>query len=95
LEADTMTLKRIKRINSYAGHARYLATVNDHNFTRCIPRRQDIPSPYAYAPEHAVYTDGQGRDVIIVETAHKQYDVFDVSGETIVPVHREGIYSTI
>jgi hypothetical protein len=67
------SIKRIKRINSHAGHARFLMAC--HMTSKRIPR-QDIPSPYAYSPDHTLFIDGKGRDVFIVETAHKQYDVF-------------------
>ena len=44
-------------------------------------RLATIPSPYAYSPTHQVYRDEQGRDVIVVETAHKRYDVFQVPAD--------------
>lgn len=68
------TPKRILRIKSHAGHARYLATLEDTD--REIARIPEIPSPYAYSPTHVLYQDQLGRDVFIVQTAHKQYDVF-------------------
>ena len=71
-------MKRIKRITSHVGHARYLATVADTNLE--IPRVKEIPSPYAYSPTHTLYQDEQGRKVFIVETKHKTYDVFEYSG---------------
>jgi hypothetical protein len=66
--------KRIKRITSHAGHARYLAFLEETNLT--IPRLAAVPSPYSFGPTHLVYKDEQGRNVFISETAHKQYDVF-------------------
>ena len=77
-------MKRIKRINSHAGLARYLATLDDHDFTRTIPRDPSIPRPYAYSQEWTVYTDPQSRYVVIVETAHKQYDVFQVDDYSLI-----------
>ena len=70
-------MKRIKRITSHAGHARYLATVKETG--REIPRITEIPSPYAYSETHVVYQDANGRDVIIVETFHRRFDVFEVA----------------
>lgn len=67
-------MRRVKRITSHAGHASYLATLEDTDVR--IPRVKDIPSPYAFSPDHTVYLDERGRAVFIVETAHKQYDVF-------------------
>jgi hypothetical protein len=72
-----MDIKRIKRINSHVGLSRYLDTTRDTN--QVTPRVREIPSPYAYSPTHTVYQDTEDRLVIVVETAHKRYDVFDVS----------------
>jgi hypothetical protein len=69
-----MNATRIKRITSHAGHARYLASVK--MTSRRIPRVREIPSPYAYSPDHTLYIDDKGREVFIVETMHKRYDVF-------------------
>lgn len=69
-------LQRIKRITSHAGHARYLAECEDTPFV--IARQTDIPSPYAYSPEHTVYAFQSIQHVVIIETAHKRYDVFAV-----------------
>ena len=68
-------LKRVKRITSHAGYARFLAECEDTSYS--IPRQADIPSPYAYSPEWDVW-DYQGKHVIVRETAHKRYDVFMV-----------------
>lgn len=72
--SEALEARRIKRITSHAGHARYLAGVR--TTSRRIPRQAYIQSPYAYSPDHALYVDDKGRDVFIVETAHRQYDVF-------------------
>ena len=68
--------KRIKRITSHSGHARYLATLSDTN--KVSARFAAIPSPYAYSPTHKIYRDAAGQLVFIVETAHKRYDVFSL-----------------
>jgi hypothetical protein len=65
---------RIKRITSHSGHARYLAGLT--STTLVTPRIAAIPSPYAFSATHQVYQNELGQYVIIVETAHKQYDVF-------------------
>lgn len=77
-----MTPKALKTINSHAGHARFLATLEPDEdgcakVIREIPRRNDIPSPYAYSPEWPVYSL-DGREVIIRETSHKKFQVFAV-----------------
>ena len=77
-----MTLRRIKRIRSYAGHARYLAEC-DEGIAGEIPRQPQIPSPYAYSPTHQVLRHSSGRLVIIVETTHRCYDVFAVDAEEV------------
>lgn len=72
-------MKRLLRITSHAGHARYLATVTDAGWIV----RTDIPSPYASGPSHGVYLDRKRGLVIIVETKHKTFDVFSVDGMTL------------
>jgi hypothetical protein len=69
---------RVKRITSHAGIARYLADCEQVGY---IPRDRSIPSPYAYSPTHTLYLDSRERLVFIVETAHRQYDVFLHVGE--------------
>jgi hypothetical protein len=71
-------MRRIKRIRSYSEHARFLATVNDNNFELSIARDPSIRTPYSYSPSWTVYTDSQGRNVVLLETAHRQYDVFQL-----------------
>ena len=72
-------VRRIKRITSHVGLSRYLSYVESTG--KVILRVPSIPSPYAYSPDHQVYRDEQGRNIIVVETAHKQYDVFQVPNE--------------
>lgn len=68
-------LKRVKRINSHAGHARFLAECAE-DASGVIPMQDDIPSPYHYSQYWAVYKHDVLGDVVIRETSHKQYDVF-------------------
>lgn len=65
---------RIKRINSHVGVSRYLSGCKITS--KRIPRVREIPSPYAFSPDHTLYIDDKGREVFIVETMHKRYDVF-------------------
>jgi len=77
-------MNRIRRITSHVGVSRYMDTLEDIGFV--IPRQAEIPSPYAYSPDHRVYRDDRSRLVFIVETAHKRYDVFEVpSNVTLTP----------
>lgn len=84
-------MKRIKRITSHVGLSRYLSYVESTG--KVIIRVPSIPSPYAYAPDHQVYRDEQGRNVIVVETAHKVYDVFEVPAAIpLLPAEVEAPY---
>jgi hypothetical protein len=75
-------LKRIKRITSHAGCARYLASVRAWNVAT-IPRQTDIPRPYCYSPDWNVHRAEDGRFVTVIETAHRRYDVFEVPAAMI------------
>lgn len=74
-------MKKIKTITSYAGNARFFAELAEEPIG-FIPKQKQIPSPYAYSPTHTVY-DWNGQPVIQVETKHKYYEVFNVSGMKI------------
>jgi hypothetical protein len=76
-----MKLHRMKIITSHTGKARYLAECEEEPIG-FIDRREDIPSPYAYSPAWTVWRHG-GLPVVIVETAHKRYEVFLVPLEMI------------
>ena len=78
-------LPLLKTVTGYAAHARLLAELDQDDeltglpdYVRDIPR-QEIPSPYAYSATHNVYRH-KGREVIIVETEHRKYRMFDASG---------------
>lgn len=73
---NTFGYNRIKRITSHVGLSRYMDTLR--NTENTIPRQANIPSPYAYSPTHQVYRTAEGFLIFIVETAHKDYDVFQV-----------------
>lgn len=83
-------VRRIKRITSHSGHARFLATVEDTNLL--IKRITAIPSPYHYAPIHQLYRTVSGELIFIVETAHKQYDVFTLPTDAKPFVHEEVVH---
>jgi len=80
-------LRRIKRITSHVGVSRYMAELAFTGST--IPRQRDIPSPYAYSTKHLVYRNEFKELVIVVETAHKQYDVFLVPRDAELTVGLE------
>jgi hypothetical protein len=81
---EATTMKRIKRITSHVGLSRYLETVEETGqVIKCVT---SIPSPYSSGPDHVVYQDTEGRGLVfIVETAHKQYDIFSAFGEELFP----------
>jgi hypothetical protein len=71
-------LKRIKRVRGYAAHSRYLAELAETP-SGYIPMQHDIKTPFAYSPSWTVWRHcPTGRLVIVCETAHRQYDVFEV-----------------
>ena len=69
-------MKRVKRIRSHAGHARFLAECSETG--RTVP--SSVRSPYHFTDRVAVYRY-RGLDVIVVETAHRRFDVFAVEKE--------------
>ena len=81
-------MDRLKRITTYRGHAQFLASLARYGIGT-IPRQPDIPSPYAYSDTHAVHV-WKHSQIIIVETAHRRYDVFGVPpGVTVTPFDAE------
>lgn len=73
-------LTRIKRIVGYQAYARFLAECDDTN-RGYLPRQADIPSPYRYSPCESIlgWRSPRGyRSVIVKETGHRRYDVFEV-----------------
>ena len=73
--------KRIKVINGYAAHARYLSTVGDEPVSWIA--RTTIPSPYAYSPTHALFQTDSGQQIFVVETRHRRYEVFVATDEVL------------
>lgn len=80
------TFKRIKKIASHVGHARFLAEtdgIESENVNDWIVgylatvQRSDIPSPYAYSPVTPLYR-WRGKLIFISETSHRVYEVFEV-----------------
>lgn len=72
---------RVKTITGYSALARFNAALSD-DFIGQIPRESQIPSPYTYSPIHVVSTWlSMDMPVIIVETKHRRYEVFEVTGQ--------------
>lgn len=72
-----MKYRRVRVLNGYTAHARFLQEVSATPSGQ-IPRNQSIPSPYAYSPVHELFRWKDGRQVFIVETKHRRYEVFEV-----------------
>lgn len=73
--------KRLRVLSGYAAHARFNAECS-LDFIGEIPREFQIPSPYAYSPVHVVSTwIPRNVPVIVVETKHRRYEVFEVTGQ--------------
>lgn len=73
-------MKRLRVLTGYAAHARFNAEIAESDFYAYeIARIPSIPSPYAYSPTHTVSL-WRGVPIIIVETKHRRYEVFDVTG---------------
>jgi hypothetical protein len=77
------TPKPIKTLIGYTAHARFLHTLDKGSdgifaVVRTIPRPVNIHSHNSYSPEWNVYR-WNGREVLIVATAHRRYDVFNVA----------------
>ena len=79
-----MTLAELKTIRSHVGFGRFLAECAQEPLGE-IPRQPEIPSPYAYSPTWEVW-DWKGRPVVIVETAHKTYRIFEVPAAEVQPL---------
>lgn len=90
-ESVATTLRRVKTITSYAGHARFLAECDetipgsgDMTMLGTIPdadrEAHGIRSPYAYSPVRTVFSHPRHGAVAIFETAHKRFEVFTVAG---------------
>lgn len=73
-----MKIERIKVLDSHAAYARFLSHVSEDPVGE-IPRQANIPSPYAFSSVHPLWQMEDGRKVIIVETRHRHYEVFEVS----------------
>jgi hypothetical protein len=84
-DENPASLQRIKRIKSYSGLAQYMAEELTGDPVGEIPKQ--VSSPYASGPTNMVYQTNDGKHVIIVETSHKQYDIFEVPKETqLIPM---------
>jgi hypothetical protein len=68
-------MRHLKLITSHVGFGDFLRQTEDVGY---IPRKVEIPSPFAHSSTHIVMK-WDGKHVIAVETAHKRYDVYEVN----------------
>jgi hypothetical protein len=78
---QTLSLKKIKTINSHTGFANWLIQV-DEEPVGFLARFQvrDIRSPYRYSPTCQIL-NWDGRQVVWFETSHKRYEIFEVPSD--------------
>lgn len=75
-------MKRIKTLRTYTALARLVSELSDEP-VGYIPRANIfVNTPYAYTPAVAVY-GYQGKKVYWLETAHRKYEVFEVTDERV------------
>lgn len=73
-------LKRLRKITSYSGHAKFLAECDSDGdgqvaVVKEIPRL--VMEPYRFGPTQCVYR-WNGNLVVVAETGHKLYEVFKI-----------------
>ena len=83
-----MEYKRLKRITSHVGYARFLSEVTGSPEDDCvpigyIPRVKSIPSPYHYSFTIGIYV-WNGQNIFTRQTSHKVYEVFAVPAEQVI-----------
>ena len=79
-------MKRIRTLTSHAAHARFLAECGDWTVGH-VAKPENIPSPYHAAPWYPVLewivSPNRTRLVVIFETSHRRYEVFEVPEEKV------------
>jgi hypothetical protein len=75
----------VKTIRSHAGHGRYLSeTAKNPIAWLANVQCEGIPSPYSYSPSRPVWlNEGTGQKVVIFETSHRCYQVFEISPQLL------------
>lgn len=88
--ADRAGWKTVKTIPSHVGKSRFYDECDtdrdgDTLIVGYVKNPSHIPSPYSYSPSRTVYR-WKGKDVVVLETKHKNYEVIEVpSNEDIYP----------
>lgn len=77
----TDSRRRIRVLRSYNAIHSYRASLDFGGIpVAWIDRQTDIPRPYSYGPVDALYLDQDGRYVLIAETGHRRWEVWQWTG---------------
>ena len=85
-----MRLTRIKVLTGYTAHARFLAECSEEPIGY-VATESLIPSPYAYSPTRSVW-NWSGTPIVIYETRHRRYEVFEVDGPVTTEEQAEACF---
>jgi hypothetical protein len=78
------SLRKIKTITSHAGHARFLAET-DKGIVGEVARSVVPAEPYRFSLTKQVLS-WRGRSVVVLETSHRRFEVFEVPSAAIMAV---------
>lgn len=76
-------MKKIQTVRSHTGHARFVASVSEEPVGFLPAHRMPAKSPYHGSPSYCVWQDGQGRNVLAIETSHKVYEIWQVDASDL------------
>jgi hypothetical protein len=80
-----MAITKIKTIRSHVGLSRYLNDMSKDIPLGYIPRHWlDIRTPYSYSPTIPIWQHDKDDRIIFLETAHRKYEIFQVSSGQIM-----------
>lgn len=74
--------KRLKILNGYAAHARFLAEVTDGGWI--LSKTAPVQQPFRSGPTNVLVVY-QGQQVLVAETSQRRYEVWTVGDVTIYP----------
>jgi len=75
-------MTRLKKITSHTGVSRFFVSCEEVGW---IPNGPDVPrAAFSYGPTVRVYRDKRGRLVVVRETSHKVYGVFQVPSDVAI-----------
>jgi len=83
------SFRKIKTLTSYAAHARFLAQTEDAPAGVIGSSFLPASEPYRYSRTKEVLVDYDGRNVVVLEVAHKRYEVWEVPAGLVRPATEE------